>query len=306
VFRLQQDLNAARRAPATEGFQYVVAKWRLNDVHRVATGRNVLVAMIDSEVDQRHPDLAGAIADRLEPIGLEFKPQPHGTGMAGAMASHRRLVGVAPGARILAVNAFGSDTETAYGTTEQILKGIDWAIAKGAKVINMSFAGPRDPLVQLALKKAYDKGIVLVAAAGNAGPQSEPLYPAADPNVIAVTATDVNDALLPQANRGAHISVAAPGVDILVPAPNAQYQLTSGTSVAAAEMSGVVALMLERKPDADPESIRRALQTTAKHLGKGGHDDNFGWGLVDPYLAMLALDNNNLANARAPATVPQQ
>jgi Subtilase family len=306
VFRLQQDLNAARRAPASDGFQYVVAKWRLNDVHRVATGKNVLVAMIDSEVDQRHPDLAGAIADRLEPIGLEFKPQPHGTGMAGAMASHRRLVGVAPGVKILAVNAFGSDTESAYGTTEQILKGIDWAIAKGAKVINMSFAGPRDPLVQLALKKAYDKGIVLVAAAGNAGPQSEPLFPAADPDVIAVTATDVNDALLPQANRGAHISVAAPGVDILVPAPNAQYQLTSGTSVAAAEMSGVVALMLERKPDADPESIRRALQTTAKHLGKGGRDDNFGWGLVDPYLAMLALDNNSLANAHPPAPVPQQ
>jgi Subtilase family len=306
VFRLQQDLNAARRAPATDGYQYVVAKWHLKEVHRVATGNNVLVAMIDSEVDQRHPDLAGAIADRLEPIGLEFKPQPHGTGMAGAMASHRRLVGVAPGARILAVNAFGSDTESAYGTTEQILKGIDWAIAKGAKVINMSFAGPRDPLVQLALKRAYDKGIVLVAAAGNAGPQSEPLFPAADPNVIAVTATDVNDAILPQANQGAHIAVAAPGVDILVPAPNAQYQITSGTSVAAAEVSGVVALMLERKPDADPELIRRALQTTAKDLGPRGRDDQFGWGLVDPYLAMLALDNSSLANARAPAPAPQQ
>ncbi|HXW25751.1 MAG TPA: S8 family serine peptidase [Xanthobacteraceae bacterium] len=306
VFRLQQDLNAARRQPAGNGYQYVVAKWRLNDVHRVATGKNVLVAMIDSEVDQRHPDLAGAIADRLEPIGLDFKPQPHGTGMAGAMASHRSLVGVAPGVKILAVNAFGSDAETVYGTTEQILKGIDWAIAKGAKIINMSFAGPRDPLVQLALKKAYDKGIVLVAAAGNAGAQSEPLFPAADPNVIAVTATDVNDALLPQANRGAHISVAAPGVDILVPAPNAQYQLTSGTSVSAAEVSGVVALMLERKPDADPEAIRNALQTTAKDLGPRGRDDDFGWGLVDPYLAMLALDNAALANARPPTPVPQQ
>jgi subtilisin family serine protease len=306
VFRLQQDLNAARRTPATDGYQYVVAKWHLKEVHRVATGNNVLVAMIDSEVDQRHPDLAGAIADRLEPIGLEFKPQPHGTGMAGAMASHRRLVGIAPGARILAVNAFGTDAESVYGTTEQILKGIDWAIAKGAKIINMSFAGPRDPLVQLALKRAYDKGIVLVAAAGNAGPQSEPLFPAADPNVIAVTATDVNDALLPQANQGSHIAVAAPGVDILVPAPNAQYQITSGTSVAAAEVSGVVALMLERKPDANPEMIRRALQTTAKDLGPRGRDDQFGWGLVDPYLAMLALDNNSLANARAPAPVPQQ
>ena len=262
--------------------------------------------MIDSEVDQRHPDLAGAIADRLEPIGQEFKPQPHGTGMAGAMASHRRLVGVAPNARILAVNAFGTDSDSAYGTTEQILKGIDWAIAKGAKVINMSFAGPRDPLVQLALKKAYEKGIILVAAAGNAGPNSEPLFPAADPDVIAVTATDVNDALLPQANRGAHISVAAPGVDVLVPAPNAQYQLTTGTSVAAAEVSGVIALMLERRPDADPDSIRRALQSTAKDLGTRGRDDDFGWGLVDPYLAILALDNPSLANARPPAPMPQQ
>ena len=306
VFRLQQDLNAARRSTATQGYQYILAKWRLPDVHRAATGKNVLVAMIDSEVDQRHPDLAGAIADRLEPIGQEFKPQPHGTGMAGAMASHRRLLGVAPGARILAVNAFGTDGDSAYGTTEQILKGIDWAIAKGARVFNMSFAGPRDPLVQLALKKAYEKGIVLVAAAGNAGPNSEPLFPAADPDVIAVTATDVNDALLPEANRGAHISVAAPGVDILVPAPNAQYQLTTGTSVAAAEVSGVIALMLERRPNADPDSIRRALQTTAKDLGPRGRDDDFGWGLVDPYLAMLALDNPALANARPPTPVPQR
>jgi len=308
VFHLQQDLNAARRnTPAgTQGYQYILAKWRLPDVHRVATGRGVLVAMIDSEVDQRHPDIAGAIADRLEPIGQEFKPQPHGTGMAGAMASHRRLIGVAPNARILAVNAFGTDSDSAYGTTEQILKGIDWAIAKGAKVINMSFAGPRDPLVQLALKKAYEKGIVLVAAAGNAGPNSEPLFPAADPDVIAVTATDVNDALLQQANRGSHISVAAPGVDVLVPAPNAQYQLTTGTSVAAAEVSGVIALMLERRPDADPDSIRRALQSTAKDLGTRGRDDDFGWGLVDPYLAMLALDNPSLANARPPAPAPQQ
>jgi hypothetical protein len=306
VFKLQQDLNAARRAPATQTYQYILAKWRLPDVHRVATGRGVLVAMIDSEVDQRHPDLAGSVADRLEPIGQEFKPQPHGTGMAGAMASHRRLLGVAPGARILTVNAFGTDSDSAYGTTEQILKGIDWAIAKGARVINMSFAGPRDPLVQLALKKAYEKGIVLVAAAGNAGPNSEPLFPAADADVIAVTATDVNDALLPQANRGAHISVAAPGVDILVPAPNAQYQITTGTSVAAAEVSGVIALMLERKPNATPDDIRRALQTTARDLGPRGRDDDFGWGLVDPYLAMLALDNPALANARPPTPVPQQ
>jgi hypothetical protein len=304
VFRLQQDLNSAHQGSPSDSIQYIVSKWRLNEVHRMVKGTGVLVAMIDSEVDQRHPDLAGSIAARLEPTGQEFPPQVHGTGMAGAMTSHRRLTGVAPGAKILAVNAFGTDEGTAYGTTEQILKGIDWAISKGAKVINMSFAGPRDPLVQLALKKAYDKGIVLVAAAGNAGPKSEPLFPAADPNVIAVTATDVNDALLPQANQGEHISVAAPGVDILVPAPNAQYQITSGTSVAAAEVSGVVALLLERKRDADPTAIRKALQDTAKDLGPRGRDDKFGWGLVDPYQAVLSLELN-VANAPQQSSQPQ-
>jgi hypothetical protein len=302
VFRLQQNLNSTRQALPADSIQYLVGKWRLNDVHRVVKGTNVLVAMIDSEVDQKHPDLVGTIVDRLEPIGLEFKPQLHGTAMAGAMASHRRLTGVAPGARILAVNAFGTDSDGAYGTTEQILKGIDWAINKGARVINMSFAGPRDPLVQLALKKAYEKGIVLIAAAGNAGPQSEPLFPAADPNVIAVTATDINDGLLAQANRGRHIAVAAPGVDILVPAPNAQYQITSGTSVAAAHVSGVAALLIERKPDADPAIIRKALQTTAKDLGPRGRDDQFGWGLVDPYAAVQSLEVNV---ATAPPSVPQ-
>src|SRR5207245_6693149 len=100
----------------------------------------------------------------------------------------------------------------------------------------MSFAGPKDPSLERVLKLAYDKAIVLIAAAGNAGPKSPPLYPAADPNVIAVTATDVDDKLFSGANRGKYISVAAPGVEILVPAPEGEYQITTGTSVAAAEV----------------------------------------------------------------------
>jgi len=150
VFKLQQDLNSARAGSSTNSAQYVVGKWRLNELHRLARGKNVLVAMIDSEVDQRHPDLTAAIVDRLEPIGREFTPQPHGN-------RHGRRDCLAPPAdgdrtrrpALFAVNAFGSDTEGTYGTTEQILKGIDYAIAKGARVLNMSFAGPRDPLIQL-------------------------------------------------------------------------------------------------------------------------------------------------------------
>ena len=215
-------------------------------------GTNVPIAVIDSEIDVTHPDLEGVIAQRFSAFGAPEKPHPHGTGMAGAIASHQRLLGIAPAARLLAVHAFSSSAATAESTTFNILKGIDWSVKQGARIINMSFAGPKDPSLERALKATYDKGIVLIAAAGNAGPKSPPLFPGADPNVIAVTATDVDDKLFTGANRGKYISVAAPGVDILVPAPEGDYQLTTGTSVAAAEVSGIVALLLERNPKLTP------------------------------------------------------
>ena len=170
-----------------------------------------------------------------------------------------------------------------------MLKSIDWAVANGARVINMSFAGPHDPELALALAAAAKKGVVLVAAAGNAGPKSAPLYPAADPNVIAVTATDSNDQLFTHSNRGRHIAVAAPGVDILAPAPSGGYQMSTGTSIAAAHVSGIVALLLESKPDLTPQAVRKILLSTAKDLGPKGRDDQFGAGLADAYAAVQSL-----------------
>jgi hypothetical protein len=175
------------------------------------------------------------------------------------------LLGVAPRARILAIHAFSPDAQhPQQATTQNIVAGIDWAIAKGARIINMSFAGPYDPLLQLALKKARDKGVVLIAAAGNMGPQSPPLYPAADENVIAVTAVDESDKLMPQANQGAHVALAAPGVNVLEAAPRASYNFTTGTSVAAAHVSGVAALILERNPGIDPATLEEVLFSTAR------------------------------------------
>src|SRR4029450_10452276 len=147
--------------------------------------------------------------------------------MAGAIASHRRLLGTAPGARLLAVHAFSTAAAAGESTTFNILKGIDWSVREGARIINMSFAGPKDPSLSRSLKLAYDKGIVLIAAAGNAGPKSPPLYPGADPSGIAVPRTDADDKIFVGANRGSYVSVAAPGVDILVPAPENGYQLTT-------------------------------------------------------------------------------
>jgi subtilisin family serine protease len=300
VYTLQQDKRSAARTP-TSG-QYVVSKLRLAEVHRVATGSNVVVAVIDSGIDAKHPDLEGAVVDRFDAGGRQGEPHAHGTGMAGAIAARRRLTGIAPGAQILAVHAFGPDAKEApQATTRHILAGIDWAIKKGARIINMSFAGPYDPMLQMAIKQAHDKGVVMIAAAGNLGPKSPPLYPAADSHVIAVTATDQGDRLFAQANQGPHVAVSAPGVDILEPAPNSGYQLTTGTSVAAAHVSGVVALLLDRDPSLDPTAVHEILTATAKNVGAAGRDDQFGWGLVDPSKALQELEAKLAQEREAPA-----
>jgi hypothetical protein len=291
VFRLQQDANLAARTKAAESGQYILGKLQLGEAHRVATGRNVVVAVIDSAIDAGHPDLAGAVVEQFDAAGRRDRPHVHGTGMAGAIAARRKLMGVAPGARILAISAFSPDAnESPQATTQHIIAGLEWAIKKGARIINMSFAGPYDPMLQLALKNARERGVVLIAAAGNLGSKSPPLYPAADPNVIAVTATDADDKHFTQANQGPHVAVSAPGVDVLEPAPNGGYQLTTGTSVAAAHVSGVAALLIERDPSLDPVAIHEILTVSAKDLGSKGRDDIFGWGLVDPSRALQELD----------------
>ncbi len=287
-FDLAQDL--AQSAPADtnrkgDSAQYIVSKLNLAEAHLIATGKNIKVAVIDSEIDSKHPDIEGAIAGNYDALPDDDQTaHPHGTGMAGAIASHKRLLGVAPGAQLLAIRAFGVNSAGAAGTSLAIVKGLQWAVDQGAKVINMSFAGPRDPILQQAIKRLTDQGIILIAAAGNAGPKSPPLFPGADPNVIAVSATDVDDKTYKNANRGKYVAIAAPGVDILVPAPEGGYQLTTGTSVAAAHISGVAALLLERDGSLRPEAIRAILSGTAKNVGAPRND--LGAGLVDPVKAL--------------------
>jgi subtilisin family serine protease len=298
---LGHDPDLAGRQQEGDAAQYALGKLGVIDIHHQFKGTNVTVAVIDSQIDVRHPDLDGVIADQFDAVGKAEPPHPHGTGMAGAIAAHRRLMGIAPAARLYAIHAFsGTPTTGTESTTFNILLGLDWAANKGVRVINMSFAGPRDPSAERALKSAHDKGIVLIAAAGNAGPKSPPLYPGAYPSVIAVTATDANDKVFTGANRGRHIAVAAPGVDILVPAPNNAIQLTTGTSVASAEVSGVVALLLERNPKLKPEDVRKILTSTATRLAGADRDDNYGSGLVDPSKAIQSAGELTLVeNASA-------
>jgi subtilisin family serine protease len=249
---------------------------------------NVTIAVIDSGVDVKHPELVNSVADSFDALGSKEGPHVHGTGIAGAIAAHGKLMGSAPEARLLAIRAFGGGANGAESTSYVILKGLDYAAEHGAQIINMSFAGPKDPLIERGVAATASRGILMVAAAGNAGAKSPALYPAANPNVIAVSGTDAQEKLFAASNRGVHISIAAPGVDIFLPAPDEKYQITSGTSFSAAYVSGVAALMLERNPALKPNDLRAILEKTARDLGAPGRDDLFGFGEADAFAAVTA------------------
>ncbi len=301
LFRLQDD--AVKREGKAEGdpAQYELAKLHLPQAHAMASGDGIRVAVIDSGIDATHPELAGAIAESFDALGTQATPHKHGTSIAGLIAAHGRLMGAAPQVQLLAIRAFDPTASGAQGTTFNILKGLDWAAANGARVINMSFAGPPDPALHRSLESAYKKGIVLVAAAGNSGAKSPPLYPGADASVIAVSATDADDKIFAASNRGNYISVAAPGVQLLVAIPDGGYEMSSGTSFSAAEISGIVALMLERNASLTPARVKAILRSTAKDLGPKGPDIMFGAGLADAYAALMAEPAPPVAASPRPA-----
>ncbi len=264
-----------QKASQTEGdpAQYAIAKLRLAEAHKLAHGADVKVAVIDSAIDVKHSELAGSIVETFDAAGGSEDPHVHGTGIAGAIVSHARLIGGAPAAKILAIRAFVVASGRVQSNSFAVLKGLDYAAVHGAQIVNMSFAGPNDALIERGLAALAAKGIVMVAAAGNAGAKSPPLYPAANPNVIAVSATDAQDHLFAASSRGGYIAVAAPGVDIFLPAPDQKYQMTSGTSFSAAYVSALAALMLERNPALTPRELRAILIGTARDLGSPGRDD---------------------------------
>jgi len=292
----------------TEGdpAQYALAKLRLPEAHMLVHGANVTVAVIDSGIDTSHPELANSISGNLDALGSKEGPHVHGTGIAGAIVSHARLMGSAPEARIIAIRAFGGATGAAESSSFVILKSLNYAAEHGAQIVNMSFAGPKDAVIERAIAATAARGLVLIAAAGNAGAKSPPLYPAANPNVIAVSATDAQDKLFFASNRGSHIALAAPGVDIFLPAPDGKYQMTSGTSFSAAYVSGVAALLLERSYALKPEALRLTLAKTARDLGAPGRDDLFGDGEADAYAAVTALSIDGATPVAAAPDTPKR
>ena len=296
--------------PATDGqseesdfyaeLQYAFSKMGLSRLSGGESGNGVRLAVIDSGIRADHPAIKGGVASAFSAFpdaDAKLLNDGHGTAVASIIAAQSGMKGVARNVALLSAQVFRlNEAGHVLADTYDIVRGVDWAVANGARILNLSFAGRKDQLLEKALSKADEKGVILIAAAGNEGAEAPAAYPAAYSNVIAVTATDAEDGLYVFANRGDHVELAAPGVDVLVAAGEEGYGLQTGTSLAAAYISGSVALMLEREPDLTVQGIKDRLARAATDLGEAGRDREFGFGLLDAYKAITNVTEAAQAN----------
>jgi subtilisin family serine protease len=217
-------------------------QWHLADLHRIANGRGTVVAVVDSGIDARHPDLAGQVAvNRNFVSGQPLVAEQHGTAVAGIIAAKADnrvgIAGVAPGARLLGLRACWQRGSSATCDTLSLAKALYFAVENHPDVINLSLSGPDARLLHEILNIAYARGIAVVAAFDPKLPGGG--FPASLPGVIAVSDTPV---------AGTRNDVyAAPGRDIPTTQPGGRWFLVNGSSFAAAHVSGLLALMRERK-----------------------------------------------------------
>ncbi len=214
------------------------------------------VGLIDTGVFVQHPALASAHLEQqgFAPGGLT--PAKHGTAVASIAAGQSGdFHGVAPGSRIYVADVYGQTG--AGGAASAVAEGIDWLVRKGAPVINISLVGPPNKLTEAAVQAAIRKGVIIVAAVGNDGPNSPPLYPAAYRGVVAVTAVDQQDHILFEAVRATPVAFAAPGADIFAADGVGGFAKVRGTSFAAPIVAGQLALG-HRRPRQQGRARRRS------------------------------------------------
>lgn len=245
--------------------QHALPAMRVPEAQRLATGRAVQVAVIDTGVDTTHPDLAPRIqhaANFVDADAARFRGERHGTAVAGAIAAtgdnRLGIVGVAPEVRLSVLKACWQDTAALPGTcnTLTLAEAISYAIERRVQVINLSLTGPADPLLDRLLRRAVDEGIVVLAADPRRDDIAPSPFPVGIPGVIGIRDADT------QAAAGA--TLAAPGRAVLTTVPGGHYDYVSGTSMSVALASGIVALALQVDPATDGANLDRVLRSSAR------------------------------------------
>lgn len=275
---------------------YSMYETGVNLVHKTTKGKGITICMIDTPIDIFHPDFSDSLIETLDFVDYDSKDLDtmlHGTSVASVLVSQNQHIGIAPKAKLYAISAFSTTNKRPYilqGTSSNIAKALDSCIQHNVDVINLSFTGGRDALVEKLVNKALEKGIIVVAAGGNGGHWGSTIYPALIPGVIAATAVDNKKQLYKFADKGSFIDYAAPGVKVLTMAPGGKYKIATGTSLSAAHLSGVAALLLSQGKN---KLIDKTLTETAVDLGKPGRDQEFGEGLINANRALNTFKNNH-------------
>jgi hypothetical protein len=235
-------------------------------------------------VNLDHAALAGQAIERhrLVPSERREAGAAHGTAIATLIVGKRdsRTPGLLPDANLVVVEIFHVEPGGEAADAFTIARAIDLLVERRVDVANLSLAGPPNAILEVAVNAALERGIGVVAAAGNGGPGSAPAYPAAYPGVIAVTAVDAKGNAYRQAGRGDHLAFAAPGVRLWAAASVSGGRFRSGTSYAAPFVTAALAAQRWSNSERTLEEMVAELSAQAIDLGAKGRDPVFGWGLV--------------------------
>ncbi len=264
----------------------------LSEAHATTKGDSTRIAIIDTAVDGTHSEFSNMKLSSFDVSDGGSNVDPHGTSIAGILAADEKLTGVAPNAEIVSIAAFSKDASgTVVGNTWTIMEALNVALEQNVDILNMSFAGPADPLLENSMEGARKRNMMPVAAAGNEGPDAATLFPAGYEAVIAVTATDTEKKIYSKANADEHVDISAPGVGLLVLGNSSGFRTASGTSMATAYISGIAALALSANPGTDYATLRAMLENSATDLGEPGKDSVFGAGMPSAAVAISGLTN---------------
>ena len=274
--------------------QWHLSSLNVTAANRLSTGRGIVVAVVDSGVfphkDLRRNLLAGTAVTEHGAANGQGDPVGHGTNMASLIAAHGGgdhigVVGIAPAAKILPVIDTNPD---GTGNSSQSAEAINWAANHGADIINFSGAVGPSFGMQDAIKLTHDKDILVVAAVGNKDQDVVAAYPAAMPGVLAVGASDRTGEPAELAVSSKAVQICAPGVGIEGAYPRNSYVTGSGSSAAAAIVSGAAALIRSKFPNLSAQEVIHRLTATATDNGPPGRDDKCGYGELNIVKALTA------------------
>ena len=279
--RAEVDLNHIYTAgvPEPQSYETGISPLDAMPFPAALATMNLRIGIVDSAVDTGHPAFASAkISSRTFTVA-EKLPNYHGTAIASIIAANAApLKGLAPEAELFAAAVFEQDKARGeIASTVSLVRALDWLLSSRVDAINLSLAGPPNRLLEVALKRISEQGVMVLAAAGNGGPMARPQYPAAYTSVVAVTAVDQRGRAFRLANRGDYLDLAAPGVNLRHAVAGGGYAASSGTSFAVPFAVTAAALLKHQEPGID---VISRLYAAATDVGPPGRDNIYGYGLL--------------------------